>query len=119
MPRRSSAGLTLISWRDIPAQINAGSGDDKQQHMFPRRFQKAIDRAAMVADKKSANEYVGEWRRSTIPLTPEAAEAGTEGVLAAITAEIERIEAAFPMEELDRYVQAGGWNPDRPEEERI
>jgi len=57
----------LISWRDIPAQVNGGSGDDRVQRILPRRFQRAIDRAAMVAGKTQASQYVGEWRRSVIP----------------------------------------------------
>jgi 5-methyltetrahydrofolate--homocysteine methyltransferase len=39
--------------------------------MLPHRFQKAIDRAAMVAGKKTAQDYVGEWRRTSYPLDGE------------------------------------------------
>ena len=63
MPRRRSE-LVVISWRDIPAQVNARVGADKHQVVLPRRFQRAIDDAAMVAGKKTASEYVGEWRRT-------------------------------------------------------
>ena len=79
MPRRGNE-LVVISWRDIPAQVNARSGDEKHQVVLPRRFQKAIDDAAMVAGKKTASEYVGEWRRraSTIPEGSEVNTAAAE-----------------------------------------
>lgn len=113
MARRGGNELVTISWRDIPAQVNCRSGDEKHQVILPRRFQKAIDRAAMVADKKTANEYVAEWRRTTAPLA-------TGSVVAdAAQTEADRLEASFPLERLDQYVATGGWNPDRPEHERI
>ncbi len=113
--RRSANELVIISWRDIPAQVNGGSGEDKHQQILPHRFQKAIDRAAMVADKKTASEYVAEWRRSTLPLTEDF----DGDYRAAAEAEAARLEADFPTERLKDWVQTGGWNPDRPLEERI
>jgi Virulence factor len=101
MPRRGS-GLVVISWRDIPAQVNAGAGADKHQVVLPRRFQKAIDDAAMVAGKKTASEYVGEWRRTTLPLESGDAAAAAE-------AEAHRLDADFPRERLARLVANGGF----------
>ena len=71
MPRRGSE-LVVISWRDIPAQVNARSGAEKHQVVLDARFQRAIDDAAMVAGKKTANEYVGEWRRTALALPADA-----------------------------------------------
>ena len=105
--RRGDGGnLVLISWRDIPAQVNGGSGTDRTQRILPRRFQRAIDRAAMVAGKTQASQYVGEWHRTLIPSNsgdPESAaiEAATE------------LEEAFPRERLDEFVKTGGWDPER------
>ena len=56
--RRGGPALKIIKWRDIPAQINGTVGDRKVQVELPPRFQKAIDRAAMIADKKDANSYI-------------------------------------------------------------
>ncbi len=105
--RRRSDGnsLVLISWRDIPAQVNGGSGADRVQRILPRRFQRAIDRAAMVAGKTEASQYVGEWRRTTMPAD------GADPEAAAIAAAAS-LEEAFPRERLDEFVAAGGWNPD-------
>ena len=98
----------MISWRDIPAQVNGGVGGDKHQHVLPRRFQTAIDRAAVKAGKRTASEYVAEWRRQTVPL-PD----GFDGDLAAaVRIEAERLEHEFSAERLRAVVDAGGWAPD-------
>ena len=104
--RGASSSLVTILWRDIPAQVNAGSGASRSQRILPRRFQKAIDRAAMVAGKTTASDYVNEWRRESVEFTgdPEAA----------AVAEAERLEAEFPLERLNEFVATGGWHPDRP-----
>lgn len=104
--RAASSSIVTILWRDIPAQVNAGGGDERSQRILPRRFQKAIDRAAMVAGKTQASDYVAEWRRVSVPLAGEPE--------AAAVAEAERLEAEFPRERLDRFVAAGGWDPDQP-----
>jgi len=116
MARRGGGNeLTIITWRDIPAQVNGGVGDNKHQRILPQRFQGAIDRAAMKAGKKTAGEYVAEWRRSSVALP-----ADFDGdVEAAVKAEAARIETEFDAERLKLWIETGGWNPDRPESERV
>lgn len=109
MPRRGNE-LVVISWRDIPAQVNAKSGAAKHQVVLARRFQRAIDDAAMVAGKKTASEYVGEWRRASLALTEEPG-----AIAAAAEQEARRLDDAFPKERLQRFVANGGWDPDAPE----
>ena len=105
--RRSDDGsLVLISWRDIPAQVNGGSGENRVQRILPRRFQRAIDRAAMVAGKTQASQYVGEWRRTVIP--GDAADPESAAMAAAA-----ELEEAFPRQRLDEFVKTGGWDPER------
>jgi len=104
MSRRSSASeIVVILWRDIPAQINGKVGDERVQVILPHRFQKAIDRAAMVAEKKTAQEYVGEWRRASYPLTGDLA--------ASVDATAASIETEFTNERLHALVDNGGWDP--------
>ena len=106
--RRSGDGsLVLITWRDIPAQVNGGTGEARVRRILPRRFQRAIDRAAMVAGKTQASQYVGEWRRSLIP-------ASSDDVEAAALAAAAELEEAFSRERLDEFVKSGGWDPSRP-----
>ncbi|MCE2511961.1 MAG: virulence factor [Acidimicrobiia bacterium] len=104
--RNDDGSLVLISWRDIPAQVNGGSGPNRVQRILPRRFQRAIDRAAMAAGKTQASQYVGEWRRTMIP-------AGSGDPEAAAMAAAASLEEAFPRERLDEFVKTGGWDPDR------
>jgi hypothetical protein len=109
MPRRGNE-LVVISWRDIPAQVNARIGTEKRQVVLARRFQRAIDDAAMVAGKKSASEYVGEWRRVALEIP-----AGLDELGAAADEEARRLDDAFPRERLQRIVANGGWDPDATE----
>ena len=109
--RNDDGSLVLISWRDIPAQVNGGSGPDRVQRILPRRFQRAIDRAAMVAGKTQASQYVGEWRRSVIS-------SGSGDPQTAAMAAAASLEEAFPRERLDEFVKAGGWDPDRDDLDR-
>jgi cvfA/B/C family virulence factor len=110
VPRRGNE-LVVISWRDIPAQVNARSGSHKHQVVLARRFQRAIDDAAMVAGKKTASEYVGEWRRSSLEIPP-----GLDNLSAAADQEALRLDEAFPRERLQRLVANGGWDPDAVEQ---
>ena len=105
--RRAGNEVVVILWRDIPAQINGRVGEERHQAILPHRFQKAIDRAAMVAGKKTAQEYVGEWRRTSYPLTGELVE-----TIDAIAASI---EVEFTNERLHTLVGNGGWDPSSPE----
>jgi Virulence factor len=109
MGRRSSSEVVVIMWRDIPAQINGRSGEDRHQVMLPHRFQKAIDRAAMVAGKKTAQDYVGEWRRVNHPLTGALVET--------VDSTAAHIETEFTNERLHTLVANGGWDPASPENE--
>ena len=106
--RRRDGDLIIISWRDIPAQVNAGSGDQRVQRILPRRFQRAIDNAAMVAGMSSASQYIGEWRRTSHPTDGD----DPEGSAMRVAAEL---ESAFPRERLETFVATGGWDPDRAE----
>ena len=105
--RGGNDNLVVICWRDIPAQVNAGSGSSKIQRILPRRFQRAIDEAAMVAGKTQASQYVGEWRRRVVP--GDAADPESAALAAAA-----QLEEEFPRERLDEFVKTGGWNPSRP-----
>ena len=113
--RSSGPELVHISWRDLPAQVNAKANGETGQYILPRRFQKGIDRAAMVAGRKSASDYVAEWQRSSTPIDLDAATAAGLTIEAIARREGETIEAAFPMSRIDEYVRTGGWAPERPD----
>jgi hypothetical protein len=75
--------------------------------VLPHRFQKAIDRAAMVAGKKTAQEYVAEWRRASYPLHGPLA--------AAVDATAASIDEEFTNERLHTLIDSGGWDPASPD----
>ena len=111
--RSSGPELVHISWRDLPAQVNAKANGETGQYILPRRFQKGIDRAAMVAGRKSASDYVAEWQRSSTPIDLDAAIAAGLTINEIARREGKTIETAFPMARIDEYVRTGGWSPDR------
>lgn len=104
--RRRSSGpsLKVITWRDIPAQVNGTSGDQKVQVELPPRFQKAIDRAAMVAGLKDANSYIAEMGAQT-RIAP------TDDIEADVATLVHELEEAFPLEVLNEFVRTGGFDP--------
>ena len=95
------AKLTVISWRDIPAQVVVRQGRDTAKVVLSARFQKAVDRAAMRAGKGSSDLYLAEWKRSD----PKPVGDDIEQEAAA---EASRIESSYSDEDLERLVRAKG-----------
>ena len=62
-----------ILWRDIPSQVLIKRGRERGKYMLSARFQEAIDRAAMRADKGGSDAYLEEWRRVTNSIEAEGA----------------------------------------------
>ena len=93
--------LTIIRWRDIPAQVTAKDGRRVAKKVLHRRFQVAIDKAAMVAGKKAASDYIGEWESDRQTCGDDLdAEVST---LAA------RLEEEHTRELLAQLIKNGGW----------
>lgn len=96
-------GLTIVSWRDIPAQVIQGKGRRAVRHVLDERFEKAIDRAAMKAGLKSTDDYLAEWRKTPAPDADGAGDAATLGA---------RIEAEYDDNRLRALIDGHGWeNP--------
>ncbi len=57
------AKLTLVYWRDIPAQVIVKAGRKSAKRILTDRFAEAIDLAAMRAGKGSTDDYLADWRR--------------------------------------------------------
>ena len=56
--------VTIVYWRDIPAQVIVGSGRRASKVQLPERFEQAIDRAAMKAGARDTDDYLAEWRKA-------------------------------------------------------
>ena len=55
--------VTIVYWRDIPAQVIVGSGRRAAKMPMPERFETAIDRCAMRAGARDSDSYLAEWRK--------------------------------------------------------
>ncbi len=97
------ASLTIIYWRDIPAQVVVKQGRTTAKIQLSHRFQEAVDRAAMRAGRGSSDAYLADWKRSDPRPCGDDLEAEA-------SAEAARIEAAFTDAELDRLIRAKGLN---------
>jgi hypothetical protein len=95
------ASLSVISWRDIPAQVIVKRGRETAKVKLSERFQEAVDRAAMRAGKGSSDLYLAEWKRSDP--TPCGDDIEQEAA-----AEARRIEQRYSDEDLERLVRAKG-----------
>lgn len=56
--------VTIVYWRDIPAQVIVGKGRRGSKKQLTERFEQAIDRAAMKIGAKDADAYLAEWRKA-------------------------------------------------------
>ncbi len=94
------AQLVTIYWRDIPMQVIAREGRKSAKRVLDKRFQFAVDKAAMNAGKKSYGDYIEEMRRAQRECGPD--------LEAEADAELARIEAAYSKEVLHGLIASGG-----------
>jgi hypothetical protein len=91
--------VTVIYWRDIPAQVVSGQGRRAERTLLPDRFQEAIDRAATRAGLIGSDEYMAEWRK--VPLANEGDAAATA----------ERLASELSDDVLDGLIRNHGRTP--------
>ncbi len=94
------ATMTIIWWRDIPAQVTARDGRRSSKIVLHPRFQVAIDKAASRAGKRSYDAYIEEWRKVT---RPSGEELDSE-----VAAEVDRLEAEYDKHRLALLITSGG-----------
>jgi hypothetical protein len=96
------AELTVVYWRDIPAQVIVGKGRRAAKIQLSERFEQAIDRCAMKVGARDTDSYLAEWRKAPL--------GEVEGEPEAIAAtEAARLEAEFDTAALKRLIDAEGW----------
>ena len=96
------AQLTVVYWRDIPAQVMVKAGRRTARRQLPERFEQAIDRAAMRAGLTGTDAYLEQWRRS------EPHEVGDD-LEAEAQAAAEALEAEHSVERVRTLVANGGY----------
>ena len=95
-------GVTIVYWRDIPAQVIVGTGRRGAKKQLTERFEQAIDRCAMKIGAKDADAYLAEWRKAP----PYEVEGDQDEIVARIAAEL---EAEYDTERLKTLINAEGW----------
>ena len=93
--------VTVVYWRDIPAQVIVGKGRSGSKVQLSERFEQAIDRCAMKIGAKDADAYMAEWRKA-----PPYQVEGEAHVIAA--AEAARLEAEFDTRRLRELIETEG-----------
>ncbi len=96
------AQVTIVYWRDIPAQVIVGTGRRAAKRGLSERFEQAIDRAAMRSGAAETDAYLAEWRKAD----PYEA-AGADAEVAEATAA--RLEADYDTARLKALIDNDGW----------
>ena len=96
------AEVTIVYWRDIPAQVIVGKGRRGSKVQLSERFEQAIDRCAMKVGARDTDSYLAEWRKAQV--------AEIEGDPDTIAADYAaQLEAEFETARLKTLIDAEGW----------
>ena len=96
------ADVTIVYWRDIPAQVIVGKGRRGTKAPLPERFEQAIDRAAMKTGMGGTDAYLSEWRKAEpYNVDGDAAEVANR--------EAARIDAEYDQARLKTLIENDGW----------
>ena len=94
--------VTIVYWRDIPAQVIVGKGRRGAKAALPERFEQAIDRAAMKVGAQDTDAYLAEWRKAA-PFTVE----GDQDLIARDQAA--KLDAEYDNARLRALIENDGW----------
>ncbi len=98
----SMPDLTIVYWRDIPAQVIVGKGRRATKVQLSERFEQAIDRAAMKSGAAGTDDYLAEWRKADpIQLDGDAGEIAT--------AQADKLETTYDAATLRVLIDNNGW----------
>ena len=97
--------VTIVYWRDIPAQVIVGKGRRGAKKQLPERFEQAIDRAAMKIGADGSDDYLAEWRKAA----PYAVEGDAAKV---VEAEAARLDAEYDKDRIKALIANDGWAAD-------
>ena len=95
--------MTIVYWRDIPAQVIVKQGRKAAKRQLPERFEQAIDRCAMKVGARDTDAYLAEWRRGD-PIEV------TGDMEALAESEAARLDAQFDTDRIKAIIAAEGWN---------
>ncbi len=93
--------VTIVYWRDIPAQVIVGKGRRGSKVQLSERFEQAIDRCAMKIGARDTDSYLAEWRKAA----PYEVDGEPDEVA---RTEAARLEAEFDKERLKALIDNEG-----------
>ena len=79
------ANVTIVYWRDMPAQVIVGRGRKAVKLPLPERFEQAIDRAAMKSGAAGSDAYLEGFHKPA----PISVDGSDEEAAAATVAKID------------------------------
>ena len=94
--------VTIVYWRDIPAQVIAGKGRRGSKVQLPERFEQAIDRAAMKTGAAGTDDYLAEWRKAD----PYSVDGEQDDVA---KSEAARLDAEYDQDRIKTLIANNGW----------
>ena len=94
--------VTIVYWRDIPAQVIVGKGRRGSKMPLPERFEQAIDRAAMKVGAEGSDAYLAEWRKAS----PYSVEGEAPEIAAS---EAARLDAEYDQDRIKALIANDGW----------
>ena len=100
------AQLTVVYWRDIPAQVIVKAGRAAAKRELPLRFTEAIDMCAMRVGARDTDAYLAEWRRGDPQPCGDDLEVEAEAAKA-------RLESEYGKDRLRELVDNAGWEKAR------
>ena len=92
--------LTIVYWRDMPAQVIVKVGRKKESRKLDERFEQAIDMAAMRSGASETDAYLEEWRRDMQEVEGDAAQIADETQ--------KSLEAEYDQDRLKALIANGG-----------
>ena len=94
--------MTIVYWRDMPAQVLVGKGRRAAKAPLPERFEQAIDRAAMKVGARDDDAYLAGFRKvDEGEVTGDPAEAATTRAA--------EIDATYDTDRLKTLIANDGW----------
>lgn len=94
--------VTIVYWRDIPAQVIVGKGRRGAKKQLPERFEQAIDRAAMKVGAQDTDAYLAEWRKAD----PYEVEGNADEI---VEAEAARLDNEYDQARIKVLIDNDGW----------
>lgn len=94
--------VTIVYWRDIPAQVIVGRGRKGAKAPLPERFEQAIDRAAMKTGAAETDAYLAEWRKAA----PYQVDGDPAEV---VEAEAARLDTEYDQARIKQLIDNDGW----------